>query len=127
MGDILVQSGGSLSYNDNIQNTLSTCTQYDISNQWMVWDCQTSNTRPLSSRFLLQNTWLAGYSRTQSIVFDNREKFKQMCNNYGIISKLTTSQMCNNYGINSILTNCHNPKEDASIDRIHKMVNNMLI
>jgi hypothetical protein len=44
---------------------------------------------------LFHNTWLARYPRPQFIVFDNgiefKREFKQMCDNYGIKAKPTTS------------------------------------
>jgi hypothetical protein len=43
------------------------------------------------------NTWLVQYSHPQFIIFNNGIKFKlelkQMCNNYGIIAKLTASHI----------------------------------
>jgi hypothetical protein len=42
------------------------------------------------------NTWLACYPQPQFIVFDNggefKREFKQMCDNYGIEAKPTTSR-----------------------------------
>jgi Integrase core domain len=61
------------------------------------------------------NAWLARYPRPQDIAFDNggkfKREFKQMCENYGIKAKPTTS---------------HNPQANAIIERVHKVVNNML-
>jgi transposase InsO family protein len=60
---------------------------------------------------------LARYPRPQLIVFDNGNKrefkieFKQMRDNYGIKDKPTTS---------------HNPQANAIIERVHKVVNDML-
>jgi transposase InsO family protein len=58
---------------------------------------------------------LARYPLPQFIVFDNggkfKREFKQMCNNYGIIAKPTTS---------------HNPQANSIIERIHNVVNDML-
>jgi hypothetical protein len=58
---------------------------------------------------------LARYPQPQFIVFDNggkfKHEFKQMCNNYGIIDKPTTS---------------HNPQANLIIERVHKVVNEML-
>jgi hypothetical protein len=45
----------------------------------------------------IHNTWLVQYPRPQFIVFDNssmgefKSEFKQMCDNYGIKAKPTTS------------------------------------
>jgi Integrase zinc binding domain len=64
---------------------------------------------------LSHNTWMARYPCPQFIVFDNggkfKREFKQMCENYGIKAKLTTS---------------HNPQANTIIERVHKVVNNML-
>jgi hypothetical protein len=64
---------------------------------------------------LFHNTWLALYPRPQFIFFDNGGKFKrelkQMCNNYGIIVKPTTS---------------HSPQGNPIIERVHKVINEML-
>jgi hypothetical protein len=58
---------------------------------------------------------LARYPHPQFIVFDNggefNREFKQMCENYGIKAKPTTS---------------HNPQANAIIEQVHKLVNNML-
>jgi transposase InsO family protein len=58
---------------------------------------------------------LARYPRPQFIVFDNggifKREFKQMCDNYGIKAKPTTS---------------HNPQANAIIEQVHKIVNDIL-
>jgi hypothetical protein len=69
---------------------------------------------------LFHNTWLARYPRSQFIVFDNgnvsefKREFKQMCDNYGIKAKPTTSH------------NPHNPEANVIIERLHKVVNHIL-
>jgi hypothetical protein len=64
---------------------------------------------------LFGNTCLALYSRPQFIFFDNGSKFKRefkkICNNYGIKAKPTTS---------------HNPQASAIIERVQKVVNEVL-
>jgi transposase InsO family protein len=64
---------------------------------------------------LFHNTWLAQYPPPQFIVFDNggkfKHQFKQMCENYGIKAKPTTS---------------HNPQANAIIEQVHKVVNDTL-
>jgi transposase InsO family protein len=59
---------------------------------------------------------LARYPQPQFIFFDNgggfKREFKQMCDNYGIKAKPTTS---------------HNPQANAIIERLHKVANDMLI
>ena len=76
---------------------------------------EANNKSAASIQDLFHNTWLARYPRPQFIVFDNggkfKREFKQMCNNYGIIAKPTTS---------------HNPQANSIIERIHKVVNEML-
>jgi Integrase core domain/Integrase zinc binding domain len=76
---------------------------------------QANSKTATSIQDLFQNTWLARYPRPQFIVFDNggefKREFKQMCENYGIKAKPTTS---------------HNPQANAIIERVHKVVNNML-
>jgi hypothetical protein len=73
---------------------------------------QANNKSASSIRDLFPNTWLARHPRPQFIVFDNGGKFKrklkQMCNNYGIIAKPTTSQ---------------NPKANSIV---HKAVNELI-
>jgi hypothetical protein len=63
---------------------------------------------------LSHNTWLARYL-PQVIVFDKggelKREFNQMCENYGIKAKSTTS---------------HNSQINLIIERVHKMVNEML-
>jgi Integrase core domain len=76
---------------------------------------QANSKTATSIQDLFQNTWLARYPRPQFIVLDNggefKREFKQMCDNYGIKAKSTTS---------------HNPQSNAIIERVHKVVNNML-
>jgi hypothetical protein len=46
---------------------------------------------------LFHNTWMACYPRPKFIIFDNvnsgkfKREFKQMCDNYGVKAKPTTS------------------------------------
>jgi hypothetical protein len=76
---------------------------------------EATNKSATSIQDLFHNTWLACYPRPQFIVFDNggefKREFKQMCDNYGIKAKPTTS---------------HNPQANAIIERVHKVVNDML-
>jgi hypothetical protein len=54
-----------------------------------------TNKSATSIQDLFHNTWLARYPRPQFIYFDNggefKRDFKQMCDNYGIKAKPTTS------------------------------------
>jgi hypothetical protein len=56
-----------------------------------------TNKSATSIQDLFHNTWLARYPRPQFIFFDNgirsefKYEFKQMCDNYGIKAKPTTS------------------------------------
>jgi hypothetical protein len=56
-----------------------------------------TNKLATSIQDLFHNTWLARYPQPQFIVFDNgnagefKREFKQMCDNYGIKAKPTTS------------------------------------
>jgi hypothetical protein len=54
-----------------------------------------TNKSATSIQDLFHNTWLARYPQPQFIVFDNggefKREFKQMCDNYGIKAKPTTS------------------------------------
>jgi hypothetical protein len=58
---------------------------------------EATNKSATSIQDLFHNTWLARYLRPQFIVFDNgfmgkfKREFKQMCDNYGIKAKPTTS------------------------------------
>jgi transposase InsO family protein len=74
-----------------------------------------TNKSATSIQDLLHNIWLARYPCPQFIVFDNggefKFEFKQMCDNYGIQAKATTS---------------HNSQANAIIEQVHKVVNNML-
>ena len=76
---------------------------------------QANSKTATSIQDLFHNTWLARYPRPQFIVLDNggefKGEFKQMCENYGIKAEPTTS---------------HNPQANAIIERVHKVVNNML-
>jgi hypothetical protein len=58
---------------------------------------EATNKSASSIQDLFHNTWLAPYPRPQFIVFDNgnagefKPEFKQICDNYGIKAKPTTS------------------------------------
>jgi hypothetical protein len=58
---------------------------------------EATNKSATSIQDLFHNTWLARYPRPEFIVFDNgnmgefKREFKQMCDNYGIKAKATTS------------------------------------
>jgi hypothetical protein len=56
---------------------------------------EATNKSATSIQDLFPNTWLSRYPRPQFIVFDNggeiKREFKQMCDNYGIKAKPTTS------------------------------------
>jgi hypothetical protein len=73
---------------------------------------EATNKSATSIQDLFHNTWLARYPRPQFIVFDNgsivefKSEFKQMCDNYGIKAKPTTS---------------HNPQANSIIERVHKV------
>jgi transposase InsO family protein len=78
-----------------------------------------TNKSATSIQDLFHTTWLTRYPRPQFIVFDNesmgefKREFKQMCEmkNYGIKAKPTTG---------------HNPQANAIIERVQKVVNDML-
>jgi transposase InsO family protein len=78
-----------------------------------------TNKSATSIQDLFHNTWLARYPRLQFIVFDNgdmsefKNEFKKMHvqEDYGIRAKPTTS---------------HNPQANEIIERVHKVVNDML-
>jgi hypothetical protein len=76
---------------------------------------QANSKTATSIQDLFHNTWLVRYPRPQFIVFDNGGEFKrelkQMCNNYGIIAKPTAS---------------HKPQANSIIERVHKVVNEIL-
>jgi hypothetical protein len=76
---------------------------------------QANSKMATSIQNVFHNIWSACYPRPQFIVFDNGGKFKyelkQMCENYGIKAKPTTS---------------HNSQANAIIEQVHKVVNNML-
>jgi transposase InsO family protein len=76
---------------------------------------EATNNSATSIQDLFHNSWLARYLRPQFTVFDNggefKREFKQMCDNYGIKAKPTTS---------------HNPQANAIIERVHKVVIDML-
>jgi hypothetical protein len=80
-----------------------------------------TNKSATSIKDLFHTTWLARYPWPQFIVFDNESRgefkleFKQICmqDNYGIKAKPTTSHN-------------HNPQANAIIERVHKVVNDML-
>jgi transposase InsO family protein len=76
---------------------------------------QANSKTATSIQDLFHNTWLARYPHPQFIVFDNGGKFKR-----------EFKKMCENYGIKAKPTTIHSPQANAIIERVHKVVNNML-
>jgi hypothetical protein len=70
---------------------------------------------------LFQNTWLARYPRPQFVVFDNekagefKREFKQMCELSIMALKPNQRQVTT-----------FQPQANAIVERIHKVVNDML-
>ena len=85
-------------------NSLLALTMIDPATGWFDI-VKATNKLASSIQDLFHNTWLARYPCTQFIVCDNGGKFKgdfkQMCDNYGIKAKATTS---------------HNPQANAIIE-----------
>jgi transposase InsO family protein len=99
-----------------ITHSLLALTMIDPATGWFEI-VETTNKSAISIQDLFHNTWLANYPRPQFIFFDNggefKREFKQMCklDNYGIKAKPTTS---------------HNPQTNAIIERVNKVVYDML-
>jgi hypothetical protein len=78
-----------------------------------------TNKSAASIQDLFHYTWLARYPQPQFIVFENgrtgefKREFKQMC-------------MQDIYGIKAKPTISHNPQANAIIERVQKVVNDML-
>jgi hypothetical protein len=98
----LCGSGGSIYNKDTSQNTLYftllalTMIVPAVNTGWFEI-VEATNKSATSIQDLFPNSWLACYTRPQFIVFDNgnrgefKRQFKQMCDNYGIKAKPTTS------------------------------------
>jgi hypothetical protein len=115
LGHCLCRSGGSFTIKTPLKkHSLLALTMIDPATGWLEI-VQAYFKTATSIQDLFHNTWLAHYLRPQYIVFDNagkfKREFKQMCENYGIETKPTTS---------------HNPQANAIIEGVHKVVNNML-
>jgi hypothetical protein len=78
-----------------------------------------TNMSAISIQNLFYNTWLARYPRPQFIVFNNGGKFKREF-------KRDFKQMCENFSIKAKPTTSHNPQANTIIEWVHKVVNNML-
>jgi transposase InsO family protein len=95
-------------------HSLLTLTMIDPATGWFEI-VEATNKSATAIQDLFHNIWLTRYPRPQFIVFDNggkfKREFKQMCENCGIKAKPTTS---------------HNPQANAIIERVHKVVNDML-
>jgi hypothetical protein len=93
-------SGGSIYNKDTNQNTLSACliilTMIDLA-AGCFEIVEDTNKSATSIQDLFHNTWLVRYPQPQFIVFENgivgefKREFKQMCDNYSIKAKTTTS------------------------------------
>ena len=95
-------------------HSLLALTMIDPATGWFEIVEATNNSAG-SIQDLFHNTWLLHYPCPQFIVFDNgvkfKREFKQMCDNYGIKAKPTTS---------------HNLQANLIIESVHKVVNDML-
>ena len=95
-------------------HSLLTFTMIDPATGWFeIVKATNKSTSPTQKLFY--NIWLECFSCPQLIVFDNEGKFKrefkQRCDNYGIKAKTTTS---------------HIPQANAIIERVHKVVDDLL-
>jgi hypothetical protein len=93
-------SGGSIYDKDTSQNklfvSLLAITMIDLATGW--FECvKATNKSATSIQDLFHNNWLACCPQTQFIISENwsiikfKREFKQMCDNYGIKAKPTTS------------------------------------
>jgi hypothetical protein len=101
-------SGGSIYNKDTSQtHSLLLLTMIDPDTGWSEI-VEATIKSATSIQDLFHNTWLARYRQPQFIVLDNwgefKRKLKQMCENYGVKAKITTSQ---------------NPQANAIIERVH--------
>jgi transposase InsO family protein len=76
---------------------------------------EATNKSATSIQDLFHNTWLASYPQPQFIVFDNRGEFKR-----------EFKQMCDNNGNKAKPTRSYNPQTNTIIERVHKVINDML-
>jgi hypothetical protein len=98
-------SGGSIYNKDTSQDTLSASllvlTMIDPATGWFEL-VEATTKSATSNQDLFHVTWLACYPQPQFIVFDNgimsrfKREFNQMCDNYGIKAKPTTSHSQHN-------------------------------
>jgi hypothetical protein len=96
----LCGSGWYIYNKDTSQNTLYSpllaLTMIDPANAWFEI-VKATNKSTTSIQDLFHNTWLARYPQPQFIVFDSssmgkfKREFNQICDNYGIKAKPTTS------------------------------------
>ena len=61
------------------------------------------------------NTWLTRYPRPQHIGYDNGSKFKAQY-----------KQMCDNYGIKAKPSSSYNPQSNGIIEQVHQELGNAL-
>jgi hypothetical protein len=84
-----------------------------VTNWFEVTDIADKNASTVIEAF--NNTWLTRYPRPQYIGYDNgsefKAQFKEMCNNYGIREKPSTS---------------YNPQSNGIIERVHQVLGNAL-
>ena len=93
---------------------LRAITMIDPATGWFeVKDIAAASSEACSAAF--DNVWLARYPRPQYIGFDNgneyKKVFKQMCINYGIKGKNSTT---------------YNPQSNGIIERVHQVLGNAL-
>jgi hypothetical protein len=94
--------------------SLLALTMIDLATGW-VEIIQANSKGASSIQDLFHNTWLACCPHPQFIVFEYGRKFKRMF-----------KQMCENYGIKAKPTTSYDPQANAIIKQVHKVVNNML-
>jgi hypothetical protein len=61
------------------------------------------------------NTWLTRYLRPQYIGYDKRSEFKAQF-----------KQMCDNYGIKEKPSSSYNPQSNGLVERVHPVLGNAL-
>ena len=99
---------------NNKRHTLQALTMLDPVTGWFeIKDLKEVNSETTTEAF--NNCWLSRYPRPQQIGFDNGSEFKK-----------TFVELCHNYGIDRHPTTAHNPQANATIERIHQVLENSL-
>lgn len=97
--------------NKDLELRALTITMIDPATGWFeVKDLKSATASKCMSAF--DDTWLSRYPQSEFIGFDNGNEYR------GVFA-----EMCNNYGIKKKISTTYNPQSNGIIERVHQVLN----